>query len=348
MSYHVMVRYGALNLKADFKTTIADLDEAEEVVVRTDRGTELGWVLAKPFEVPDGKRNSAGDVLRRPTGQDREAIARIEAEQVQSELRYCREKVREHDLPMKLVGMEHLLGGEKIIFYFVAEGRVDFRDLVKDLAGEYRTRIELKQLGVRDEARLLADLGHCGHEICCRLWMRKLEPVTMKMAKAQKATLDPTKVSGRCGRLMCCLRFENPVYEELKRNLPRKGQRVVTDAGNVEVINYDILSQSLTVEYPDERRMRIKLSEVKQVLPKVSRGGKTGNRNRPTPSGGKPKAEASGSAGRKNAGQRNRADANGNNTKPETAGKPETDGKDQPRQAGENKDQPSIEEGTKS
>ncbi len=342
MPYHVTVRYGALSLKGAFETTFADLNEADDVVVRTDRGTELGHVLAKPFEVPEGKRGSAGEVLRRPTSQDREAIARIQAEQVQSELHYCREKVREHDLPMKLVGMEHLLGGEKIIFYFVAEGRVDFRDLVKDLAGEYRTRIELKQLGVRDEARLLADLGHCGHKICCRLWMRKLEPVTMKMAKAQKATLDPTKVSGRCGRLMCCLRFEDPVYEELKRNLPRKGQRVVTDAGTAEVINYDILSQSLTVEYPDERRMRIRLSEVKQVLPKESRGGKTGNRSRSSPSGGKPKAQASGSAGRKNAGRESRANANENSTKPET------DSKDQPPQTGEDKVQPSTEEGTES
>jgi len=286
MSYLVTVRYGALSFKGDFKTTLTDLVEGGEVVLRTDRGTELGRVLASPFEVPDEKKSSAGDVLRRLNDQDREVLARINDEQLQTELRACREKIREHNLPMKLVNVEHLLGGEKIIYYFVADGRVDFRELVKDLAREYRTRIELKQVGVRDEARMLADLDHCGREICCRSWMRNLEPVTMRMAKAQKATLDPAKISGRCGRLMCCLRFEDGVYEELKKNLPRKGQRVVTDAGTAEVITYDILSQTMMVEYPDERRMKVHLSEVKEVLPKEpksergnsGRGG--GRRNR--------------------------------------------------------------------
>jgi hypothetical protein len=172
-----------------------------------------------------------------------------------------------------------MVSGDKIVFYFIAEGRVDFRELVKDLAREYHTRIELKQIGVRDEARLLADLDHCGREICCRSWMRRMEPVTMKMAKAQKATLDPAKISGRCGRLMCCLRFEDAVYEELKKNLPRKGQQVVTAEGTAEVITYDIMSQSLTVEFQDGRRTRIRMAEVTKVLP---RSEKTEGANRPS------------------------------------------------------------------
>ena len=272
MPYVVSVRYGLLSNKGNCTTTLADLVENDEVVVQTDRGMEMGLVLGKPIEcVEGGGSEVVGEVLRRSTDEDRQGFKCVEAQQMQTELRYCRQKIREHNLPMKLVNVEHLLGGEKIIFYFIAEGRVDFRELVKDLAREYHTRIELKQIGVRDEARLLADQDHCGREICCRSWMRRMEPVTMKMAKAQKATLDPAKISGRCGRLMCCLRFEDSVYEDLKKNLPRKGQQVVTAEGTAEVINYDILSQTLTVEYPDGRRMRIRMAEVTKVLPKQTK-----------------------------------------------------------------------------
>jgi cell fate regulator YaaT (PSP1 superfamily) len=286
MPHVVAVRYGLLNDKGDFKTAFTDLVENEQVVVRTERGTEVGMVLGKPTEVAEVPAEVHGEVLRRAAETDRQDVCPEGVQQLQSELRYCRQKIREHNLPMKLVNVEHLVGGEKLIFYFIAEGRVDFRELVKDLAHEYRTRIELKQIGVRDEARLLADLDHCGREICCRSWMRRLEPVTMKMAKAQKATLDPAKISGRCGRLMCCLRYEDSVYEDLKKNLPRKGQQVVTAEMTAEVINYDILSQTVTVELPDGRRTRIKISEVTKVLPREPRdeksqsGRQSGPRNR--------------------------------------------------------------------
>lgn len=268
MPYVVSLKYGLLGEKGDFRTPLTDLVEKEEVVVTTKRGSELGTVIAPPVEVPEVPATVVGDLQRRATDQDRQHLARSPEEQIQAELRHCRLKIREHNLPMKLVNVEHPAGGDKIIFYFIADGRVDFRELVKDLAHEYHTRIELKQIGVRDEARLLADHDHCGREICCRSWMRHLEPVTMKMAKAQKATLDPAKISGRCGRLMCCLRFEDSVYEELKKDLPRKGQQVVTAEGTSEVINYDILAQTLTVEQADGRRVKIKLSEVTKVLPR--------------------------------------------------------------------------------
>ncbi len=274
MPYVVAVRYGLLSEKGDFRTPLADLNENDEVVIRTDRGTEIGLVLGKPTEVAETGPGLVGDVLRRPAEADRTGTGPVDAEQLQAELRYCRQKIREHNLPMKLVSVEHLLGGEKIIFYFIAEGRVDFRELVKDLAREYHTRIELKQIGVRDEARLLADQDHCGREICCRSWMRRLEPVTMKMAKAQKATLDPSKISGRCGRLMCCLRFEDSVYEDLKKNLPRKGQQVVTAEGTAEVITYDILSQTVMAEFPDGRRSKIRMADVIKVLPREPKDNK--------------------------------------------------------------------------
>ena len=155
------------------------------------------------------------------------------------EFEFCKKKIQERNLPMKLASVEHLLGGSKIIFYFLAEGRVDFRELVKDLAQEYHTRIEMRQIGVRDEARLLADYEHCGRELCCKTFIKNLEPVTMKMAKNQKATLDPTKISGRCGRLMCCLRFEDSVYEDLRSGLPGMGVRVATAEGEGEVVAQD-------------------------------------------------------------------------------------------------------------
>ena len=139
--------------------------------------------------------------------------------------------IAQHKLPMQLVDVEHLFGGERIVFYFLAENRVDFRELVKSMAREFHTRIELRQIGVRDEAKLLADYGDCGKPVCCNTHMAVMPPVSMRMAKLQKSTLDPSKISGRCGRLKCCLRFEQDVYEEFQRELPPVGSRVVDREG---------------------------------------------------------------------------------------------------------------------
>ncbi|MHC4848382.1 MAG: PSP1 domain-containing protein, partial [Planctomycetota bacterium] len=142
------------------------------------------------------------------------------------EFKYARDRIEARGLPMKVVRVEKLFGGGRVIFYFLAEGRVDFRDLVRDLAREYRMRIELKQIGARDEAKILGDVSYCGRELCCSSWIREMRPVTMKMAKNQKSTLDPSKISGMCGRLLCCLRYEDEVYTELRKNLPKRGKRV--------------------------------------------------------------------------------------------------------------------------
>jgi cell fate regulator YaaT (PSP1 superfamily) len=178
------------------------------------------------------------------------------------EFKFCQKKIKEHKLLMKLASVEHLFGTKKIIFYFLANGRVDFRELVKDLAKEYQARIEMKQIGVRDEARLLADYEHCGRELCCRSFLKNLEPVTMKMAKNQKATLDPSKISGRCGRLMCCLRYEDKVYEDLKHVLPKKGSIVKTAKGVGEVINYDVLQQQVTIELENKNKIHVSVKEI--------------------------------------------------------------------------------------
>ena len=173
---------------------------------------------------------------------------------------------------MQIIKAEYSFDRSKILFYFTSDGRVDFRNLVKDLAKMYKSRIEMKQIGVRDEAKLLAEYEHCGRELCCRTFLRNLEPVTMKMAKNQKATLDPSKISGRCGRLMCCLRYEDEAYEEMKHTLPRKGTLIVTTKGVGEVVDYDILQQKVTMEAKDKKLVVV---TKKEILEQVS-GARTG------------------------------------------------------------------------
>jgi len=163
---------------------------------------------------------------------------------------------------MQIVDVEHLYGNERLIFYFLSDNRVDFRDLVKSMAREFQTRIELRQIGVRDEAKLLADYGDCGRPVCCNTFMIVMPPVSMRMAKLQKSTLDPNKISGRCGRLKCCLRFEQDVYEEFQAELPPVGARIVTAKGQGRVLIQEILARRLIVEFEDGRRLPIAANEV--------------------------------------------------------------------------------------
>jgi cell fate regulator YaaT (PSP1 superfamily) len=162
---------------------------------------------------------------------------------------------------MELVDVEHIFGDERVVVYYLADGPVDFRQLVKTLAGEFQTRVEMRQIGVRDEAKLLADFGDCGQPVCCNSHLVEMPPVSMKMAKLQKATLDPTKISGRCGRLKCCLRYEYDTYEQLQKLLPTVGSRVMTPAGRAKVVSQEVLSQQLLVETEDHRRMLVDLAD---------------------------------------------------------------------------------------
>ena len=243
------------------------IKRGDEVIIRSSRGIEFGTVIAKVREIEDDASvEYLGEVLRKATPEDKEKQKKIDQETIPNESKFCQMKMKEHKLLMKLAYVEHLFGSKKIIFYFLASGRVDFRELVKDLAKEYQARIELKQIGVRDEARLLADYEHCGQELCCRSFLKNLEPVTMKMAKNQKATLDPSKISGRCGRLMCCLRYEDRVYEELKQGFPKKGTSVKTAKGIGEIINHDILQQQVTVELENGSRFTVSTKEITRVV----------------------------------------------------------------------------------
>ncbi|MHC4778612.1 MAG: PSP1 domain-containing protein, partial [Planctomycetota bacterium] len=256
----VRVRYGMALERGVLHAHLDDLDVGETCIVKTRRGIEWGEITEVFTDT--GGEPTEGRVLRRPKPADRERIREIHDEGTDEEFRFCREKIAEHDLPMNLVAVEKIFSGDKIIFYFTANGRVDFRALVKTLAQAYRKRIELKQIGVRDEAKLLGSVGHCGRELCCRSFMRNIEQVTMKMAKVQKSTLDPTKISGRCGRLMCCLRFEDKAYREMKAELPNRGEMIWTEKGQVQVIDQRILGQKLLVRGPQGDRFVVPLSDV--------------------------------------------------------------------------------------
>ena len=263
MRHILTIRYGVLKNTSDFFATFNSLRNGDHVIIRSNRGVEFGEVITMVKEIADTDSiENLGEVLRKATLDDKEKQKKITDEMIPVEFKFCQKKIKEHKLLMKLASVEHLFGTKKIIFYFLANGRVDFRELVKDLAKEYQARIEMKQIGVRDEARLLADYEHCGRELCCRAFLKNLEPVTMKMAKNQKATLDPSKISGRCGRLMCCLRYEDKVYEDLKHVLPKKGSIVKTTKGVGEVINYDVLQQQVTIELENGNKIHVSVQDI--------------------------------------------------------------------------------------
>jgi cell fate regulator YaaT (PSP1 superfamily) len=172
-------------------------------------------------------------------------------------------------MDMKLIDIEHVFGGERVVVYYLAEARVDFRELVRRLADEFQTRIEMRQIGVRDEAKLLADYGDCGKPVCCNTHLVQMPPVSMKMAKLQKSTLDPNKISGRCGRLKCCLRYEYDTYEDLQKDLPPVGSDVVTEQGRAMILAQEILAGQLLIKTEDNRRVMI---PAQQVLSIIKRG----------------------------------------------------------------------------
>jgi cell fate regulator YaaT (PSP1 superfamily) len=254
-----VVRYGRMRFLGEF-TGLPDHDHArgQTVVVRSDRGTELGDILCPATDrvvamLPSPAR---GEMVRQATDADHAREAQLN---IDRDLAYktCQDFATKRRLQMNLVDVEIILGRERIIFYYLAEKRVDFRELVKDLASVLRTRIEMRQIGVRDEAKILADYGDCGKPVCCNTHLSKMPPVSMKMAKLQKTTLDPSKISGRCGRLKCCLRYEYDTYQALEKELPPVGSAVVTANGQARVVAQEILAGKLVVEFEDRRRIII-------------------------------------------------------------------------------------------
>jgi cell fate regulator YaaT (PSP1 superfamily) len=247
----------------EFEAPSDDYRHGVDVIIRSDRGLEWGSVLcpADPRAVEMLSEPTHGLIVRPVSDEDRLQLERLRTRESEA-FDTCVRLIGQRKLQMELVDVEHLFGGERVIFYFLAEKRVDFRELVKDLAREYQTRIELRQIGVRDEAKLLADYGDCGKPVCCNTHMAVMPPVSMRMAKLQKSTLDPSKISGRCGRLKCCLRFEQDVYEEFQKELPPTGSRVVTRKGQGKVLAQEILARKLLVEFEDGRRVLVAADEV--------------------------------------------------------------------------------------
>lgn len=237
------------------------------VVARTNRGLERGEVLCEATERVLEQMNNppSGNIQREMTTEDENEHRHL-LEQQQREFETCERIIREMKIPMSLVDVELIFGGEQIVVYYCAEDRVDFRELVKRLSNEYQTRIEMRQIGARDEAKLLADFGDCGKPVCCNTHLSQMPPVTMRMAKLQKATLDPNKISGRCGRLKCCLRYENDTYEEIAESLPTVGSEIVTTQGRGKVLGVELLAQQLVVITEDNRRIIIPASECLTVL----------------------------------------------------------------------------------
>lgn len=235
-----------------FDTEDLDVHMRDKVIAETSRGKEFGTVMVVlDSEQISLRRSPLKGLLRIATEED----LKREEENLEKEdkaFHVCKDKIEEHGLEMKLVDAEYTFDNSKLIFYFTADGRVDFRNLVKDLAGIFRTRIELRQIGVRDETKTLGGLGICGRELCCHSYLNEFAPVSIKMAKEQNLSLNPTKISGVCGRLMCCLKNEADTYEYLNKKMPRKGDELSTKEGRVgEVQNVDILTQKVRVMFED-------------------------------------------------------------------------------------------------
>ena len=279
---YMLVRYSRMNTLGFFEHRETKISKIKtRVVIKTDRGLELGYLVGRLTAYKGGQlrlsekqileyfENSdidfspgkAGKFIRYATTADVSEERHLQ-EIAKEEMECCRHFVKEMDLPMKIVDVEHVFGGERIIFYFMSDGRVDFRELVKRVAQEYQTRIEMRQIGSRDEAKLLGDVESCGQQCCCQRFLKLLKPVNMRMAKMQKATLDPAKISGYCGRLKCCLRYEDENYIELKKRLPKKNTKVKTEHGKGKVVDTQILTQLVVVEYESGEKATVPVDEI--------------------------------------------------------------------------------------
>ena len=242
-----------------------EIRPGNHVIVETARGMEYGEVVMgiKSIEAEQFKKPVKG-VIRIATDEDTEKYNKNK-ELEKEAYKVCIEKIRKHNLEMKLVEVEYTFDGTKILFYFTADGRVDFRELVKDLATVFKTRIELRQIGVRDEAKTLGSIGVCGKSLCCSQFLGEFAPVSIKMAKEQGLSLNPTKISGACGRLMCCLKYEQDTYEELLKVTPRQGALVKTPDGNGTVESVSLLKGLVKVKLDDENEKTLKEFNVSDV-----------------------------------------------------------------------------------
>ncbi|MBW2688382.1 MAG: stage 0 sporulation family protein [Deltaproteobacteria bacterium] len=243
----VPLKFQQAGRQYDFNALSLELKAGDKVVVETDRGRAMATVVIPPREVEDSAAPEGLKPIQRIATEEDMALAETNSAREKEAYRFCVERIHSRQLEMKPVRAEYAFDGSKIIFFFTADGRIDFRELVKDLAHHFHTRIEMRQIGVRDEAKQVGGLGICGRELCCSTFLTQFSPVSVKMAKEQGLALNPSKISGQCGRLLCCLGYEFETYKELKKGMPKCGKRIMWQENELEVTSLDILRQQVTL-----------------------------------------------------------------------------------------------------
>jgi cell fate regulator YaaT (PSP1 superfamily) len=250
-----------------FRCDDLDLHVNDWVIVETDQGLGLSWVVVEPWEPdPENVPRDLKQIVRRAGREDLERAQKLKDKENKAK-EVCRELIAEHQLPMKLVGVESLFEGNKLLFFFTAENRVDFRKLVKDLAHRFRCKVEMRQIGVRNETKMLGGVGSCGRELCCCTFLNNFDPVSVRMAKDQNLSLNPVKISGLCGRLMCCLAYEHDMYTDLKKRFPEARKYVRTQCGVGRVKRLNVLADTVVLQRPEGQEDEVTLDEIKEVLP---------------------------------------------------------------------------------
>jgi len=264
MSKFVGIQFRNSGKVYDFDCGHFVLKKGDKVLVVTEEGPAVGCVCTEPQNgTEDSSDRKLKKVFRVATAEEierYESDCRLE----QDVYDFCYQKVKDRSVPMSIVSVERRFDGSKTIVYFTADGRVDFRQLVKDLVGRFRTRIEMRQIGVRHQAKMVGGLGSCGRPLCCSTFLNTFAPVTIKMAKKQNISLNPSKISGMCGRLMCCLTYEDKFYEQAKKKLPRIGKKVVTEEGDGKVIRQNVFKETVTVSLGREGEIEVQADELKE------------------------------------------------------------------------------------
>ena len=262
MAKVVKIQFHTAGKLYDFNTGGIELQIGDKVIVETERGKSIGTIIQGPFEIEE-QRTGEGlkTILRKAQPDDIQAVSGNVAREKEA-YAFCQTRIKERGMDMKLVKVEYLFDGSKAIFYFTADGRIDFRELVKDMAHAFHTRIEMRQIGVRDESGMVGGLGICGRELCCSSFLREFEPVSVKMAKEQNLALNPTKISGQCGRLLCCLGYEFETYCSLRKCLPKCGRHVKCGDTEGEVVKLNILEGTVTIKTDDNQEIVVKGEDI--------------------------------------------------------------------------------------
>ena len=248
------------------------LKKGDRVIVNTEQGNAMGVVVLEPRQQDEGEPERELKKVQRIATNDDIRMDKKNKEMEKEVYSFCYEKIQERSLPMSLVAAEQMFDGSKVVVYFSAEGRVDFRELVKDLVQRFHTRIEMRQIGVRHQAKMVGGFGPCGRELCCASFLNKFDPVSIKMAKKQNLSLNPTKISGMCGRLMCCLSYEYDFYNKITKNIPKIGKSIQTEKGTGKVIRNNVLKESVTVLLESDEEVDISYDDIIKEK-KASNGG---------------------------------------------------------------------------